>query len=175
MKFLFKLSGMFKLLFILNIIFINQYEKKLVKNNESHLFDNLNINLHFPWYLYALSFIVIIGYITNLIVINVLAFKPLSPFSRFFYKPIPSRTIFLIEIILLICLLKIGYTKFNDAYSSKDYGILGSILKPFFSSEESDNLHLISKLEAINFILPVFASIIVLTTFWKIRNKNLTM
>ncbi len=176
MKFLFKLSGFLKILFVVNIFLIDQYEKCLFRNNKTRLFENLNLDLdfYFPWYFYFFGIIILTGYVISLIVINLFAFKPCWTVSQYFHKLIQSRLIYAIEIILLIGSFIIGYTRFDDAYSYTDYGIWGELLKPLFDPAEARNLRLIDKLNALNIIVPALASLIVLTTFWKIRTTNQT-
>jgi hypothetical protein len=174
MKLLFRLSGLLKILFIINVFLIDKYEESLFRNSNNHLFDNLklDIDLQFPWYFYLFAMTILTGYLINLIVINLFSFKPCWRFSQYFHRLIQSRLIYAIEIVLLIGSFVIGYTKFDDAYSRRDYGIWGELLKPLFDPVEANNLHLIDKLNALNIIVPAIASIIILITFWKIRAAN---
>lgn len=174
-KLLFRLSAILKILFLLNIPLIIQYDKYLFRNRpESHTFDNLNleVDLNFPWYFYLFSIIIVGGYLLNLIAINLYAFKPCGKISKFFHQSNPSKLIYGIEIVLFICAIIIGYNKFDDAFATRNYGIWGELLKPLVNSNDAKKLLLIDKLNAFNFILSLISSIIILTTFWHVRKKN---
>lgn len=173
MKILFKLSGVLKILFLINIPLLKFYQSYLFRNTKkTGAFENLNFDLQFPWYIYLFALTILGCFLLNIIVINLYAFRPYSKLSKYFHRLTLARLIYTIEIILLVSFLIISYSRIADAYATRDYGMWGDLLKPFVDTESANKLQRIDKLTAFNFILPVVSSFIIAVTFWRLRTNN---
>jgi hypothetical protein len=176
LKLIFRIGGIFKILFILNIFLIEWYRDSLRSAEKRYFFDFIeldNLHIEISWYVYLFAIILSISYAMNLVVINLFAFKPCWKLSKYFQQLNWSRLVYAMEIILLIGAIILGYNEFDEAYSHTDIGIWDELLKPLFDQSKSESLRLIGKLEALNFIITALSSLIVLTLFWRMRNLNI--
>lgn len=173
MKFLFKFAGTLKVIFLLSIFLLNFFRKIEFQKKYSNNWGSFTFDIEFPWYIYLILLIIITSFFFNIIAVNIIAFLPRSKTSKYFLKKPVSKIIYVFEVLLLIAALIVLFNNFDEAFSRPSNSLFGQSVEFFTPTPTPSYYEVILKLEALNYTLPVLSAILILSFFWKFRDKCL--
>lgn len=173
MKFLLRIAGVLKILFIINIFLFEYLQNIEFQKISSDSWGSFTIDIEFPWYVYLLILLIIVSFLINILAVNIIAFLPNTKASKYLLKKPVSRIIYFLEIPLFLAALVALSNNYDNAFSRPQNSLFGQSVEFFSSTPERSFYGDIIKLEILNYTLPILSAIIILTFFWKFRAMSL--
>ncbi|MFN8290781.1 MAG: hypothetical protein U0U70_11020 [Chitinophagaceae bacterium] len=162
-----RLAGLLKAVFLVFLFVLDRYKHKLIQEDSGPRFlSGLKIDL--PFYFFALGYTVMACYFFSLVASNAAAWRPCSGPGRFYRRKQAGVWIIAVEVILLIAGCVAAVIQFHDAFEPGNKGLVDRVFHFFLDTKNTEKLIRAGKLEALNMLLPVIASLLLLIAFRKI-------
>lgn len=164
----FRLAGVLKILFLVFALLLQGYRNRLLKEDAGHGFLS-GINIEFPWYFYFLIYTIIALYFLSITLTNITAWWPCSAAGKFYHRKKAEVWILAVEILLFLTGCFAAVVQIKESFKPRDSNLVERVFNFLLDTKNADEFNRIDKMEGINFLITVTASLLVLIFFRRMR------